>query len=105
MTFLGTQDQCRHCGHKRRIHAFSAASERACDGAASCLCMGFAPAHLTWQPLAGAVAVGWEVEAIVSGAVIFGLPSEAAALQLARALSDIDDMLARLDALALQGGQ
>lgn len=94
--FVGAEDQCRHCGHKRAWHPHT--STRGCSGAAECPCVGFGRSNLTWTPSPSAG--GWEVASVDSSTKFLGLPSESAALELAYALSDIDDMLARIQGVS-----
>lgn len=86
----GRLDQCRHCGHRRSAHTAGPARPL-CDQVLSCHCIGFAPSHLTWDVFYAAGE--WAVQSRHTGSTWAGLPTEAAATQLAQTLTDIDDML------------
>ncbi|MCV7208357.1 hypothetical protein [Mycolicibacterium canariasense] len=100
MTFLGRIDHCRHCNHPRRAHRTELAphSDRVCTHTGACSCVGFAPSHLSWDVFQAPL--GWSVQSRETGREWSGLPSTAAADQLARTLTDLDDMFERIN----QGG-
>ncbi|MCV7255290.1 hypothetical protein H7J86_24305 [Mycobacterium hackensackense] len=96
MTFRGKQDVCRHCGHPRAGHRDQVVGlSRICAGSAACGCLGFAPAHLTWDVFE--TPQGWTVQHRETGRVFPGLPGPAAAEQLARTLTDLEDMFTRIN--------
>ncbi|MGU3650634.1 hypothetical protein [Mycolicibacterium sp. A43C] len=99
MTFRGKRDYCRLCGHTRAEHRLRLVrmQMRICTQTGSCECTGFVPAHLEWDAFEGKTGA-WSVQSRATGQVFAGLPSGDAAEQLARTLTDLDDMLARINA-------
>ena len=97
MTFRGKRDYCHRCGHTRAEHRLRLVRQqtRICTQTGSCDCVGFAPAHLEWDTFADKTGT-WSVQSRATAQLFAGLPSEEAAEQLARTLTDLDDMLARL---------
>ena len=94
-SFQGRRDVCRHCGHTRSGHRRQplGIGTRICTESGLCVCLGFAPSHLTWDAHAAGDGT-WSVQSRDTGRTFAGLPGPAAAEQLARSLSDLDDMLA-----------
>ena len=96
-SFQGRRDVCRHCAHTRMNHRGRpiGIGTRICNESGTCVCTGFAPSHLTWSPHAASDGT-WSVQSRETGRSFDGLPGEESAEQLARSLSDLDDMLARI---------